>query len=153
VVALQVPQASQVATQEEQRAAAGVLLAAALLSPPLRLVQPLQAALEGSVGKDVLLSPPLRLMTLAPQAALKGFLGAAAPQPRRLVQAEALLSPPLRLMTLAPQAASSRKAERAWAAPGAHICLLGKPQHMGSKRIYVLDTPVLLQHPLRRHCG
>jgi hypothetical protein len=76
------------------------------------------------------------------QAALE-VVPAAAPQPRLLValeelvaalggvlglQLQPLLAPQL---LLAPQAASSRKAERALAAPLPHIWLLGKPQHTG----------------------
>ena len=104
-IALQVPQAKGVALKELQ-AAVWVLLAATLLLPRLRLL----------------------VHTL--QAALEVFLVAALPPRQRRLQLLPLQAA-AQLLLLAPQAASSPKAERAVAAPEAHICLLGNSQRMG----------------------
>ena len=117
-------------------------------------IEELQAAVEVVPAAA---APQPRLLVALEElvAALGGCLGAA-PLPRQhRLQLQPL--PQLRrtapLLLLAPEAASSRKAERAVAAPLTHMCLLGKPQYTGQKSIDALAAQFLLQHPLRRHCG
>ncbi len=114
--------------------------------PQLRLVALQGEARPQTKAEAVALQvPQAKRVALEELQAALGVVPAAAPQPRLLVALEELVAAlggvlglqlqPLQAaapqLLLAPQAASSRKAERALAAPLTHICLLGKPQYTG----------------------